>query len=145
MTEPRKTKRVESEDAGTEKPGGRGGVSYLLMMLIFALLLFFGWQTFFPSSRTTVDFSFFLEQVRAKNVQWASVNGYTINGKWKNVVEARKDWTSYLKEKKNASDAEADGSKVKATKSPELAEEFTTEAPSFMGERLATILDENQV
>jgi cell division protease FtsH len=139
---PEELDRREEEDGEAKPVVGRSNFPYFLILLLIFFLVLWGWQAVMTATRTTVDYSFFLQQVRRENVRAVTIEGQTINGKWANVETARTDWVAYLEA---SLDLDETTPKRKRPDPEDLADLFTTEVPGQEGDALIRILDEHGV
>jgi cell division protease FtsH len=87
--------RSSSDDEAGDKPRGPNFFFILLVVLSLALLV----QWFRSPSRagTTVPYSFFLQQLEAKNIKSAKIDWPVLSGEWVKIPEKTGD-TEYLAE-----------------------------------------------
>ncbi|WP_437207259.1 ATP-dependent zinc metalloprotease FtsH [Planctomicrobium sp. SH664] len=110
--------------------------------MIVGLLAVWGWQTFVAASNTTVDYTFFMQQLQKKNVREATISSLTLRGHWKDLALARQDLKTYLEEKEPAS-PDAKNAKPRKDESAKLTDQFVTEIPPFEGDYLLRQLQAN--
>lgn len=138
MTDNSEHKDNKDRDGSQEKSAGRGRGSfpYYLLILLFILLVFWGWQAINSAGRTEVDYSYFLDQLSDGNVRSVSVKGLKLQGQWKNVETAQAGLDKSIEEF-NAG-LEKDSQKRKTVK---LADQFLTNIPPQESEQLLRRLE----
>lgn len=147
MADSQNKKKVDPDDSGADKTGSRGGFPYILMLIVFGVLVAGAYQALMSASRSTVDYAFFLQQVRDNNVKSVTLNSLTINGRWTNVDKARQGWKTYKQQEQSGDQAGTGPTEKKEEKRDvfELADQFTTQVPALEGEALIRILEDHQV
>jgi len=135
MTEPENTQPEEpSNEPNKEGMPTRSPFPYYIMVFLFVLLGSWLLQTMLTVSRSKVDYSFFLSQVRDGNVREVTLSGLSIEGKWKNVKDAQEDYDALVRanraaEKQAKEDKKKEGESDSASESdaPETDTKSTSE------------------
>ena len=127
---------------GLEKPPvrSRSSFPYYMLIFLFILLIAWGWQAINASQQTEVDYSFFLTQLKEKNVKTAAVKGLTLQGQWKNVEVAQKSLNDAYQTLN-----EGIKEKSKKSKAPDLVDAFVTDVPPQESDELLRRLEEHGV
>lgn len=149
MAETQKPKKIETDEEGNEKGGSKGGFQYILTLIIVFIIAIVGINWLYSSGRTSVDYSFFLQQVQAKNVKSVTMYTLRLRGTWVNVKKAQEDWDQYLAEKRAASTEESGEESPKKNlmeaQPTKLADQFDTEVPAKEDAYLPRLLQQNGV
>jgi len=149
MADPKKVKRIDSDDPGADKSGPKGGFPFIILLMIFILLAYGAYQLLVTANRSPVDYAFFLNQVRGNNVTSVAINGLSIHGRWTNVKTAQDAWVTYLEAKNPPAAApEGDAAKKPAAEEPaprQLADQFSTDVPALEGDSLIRLLEQHNV
>ena len=72
-------RRAEGDEA--PRPGFSSG--WLILIVLFGFLLIYMYQQNPQNTGQTVDYSFFLEQVKEENIAEVTFHGDVLTGKWK--------------------------------------------------------------
>lgn len=149
MAETQKPKKIETDEEGNEKGGSKGGFQYILTLIIVFIIAIVGINWLYSSGRTSVDYSFFLQQVQAKNVKSVTMYTLRLRGTWIDVKKAQEDWDQYLAEKRAASATAAGEESPKKNlmeaQPTKLADQFDTEIPAKEDAYLPRLLQQNGV
>ncbi len=121
-------------------PQKRSSMPYYLLIMLFFILVVWGWQAINNANRTEVGYSFFQTQLEAKNVKIASLKGTKLLGEWKDTEKAKAAMQALVDEL-NVDVKE----KSKKAKPPKVADYFTTNVPHQENESLLRRLEENGV
>lgn len=142
MTDSPDRNEAGSGKDGQEKPASRGRSPFpvYLLILLFLLLVMWGWQAINNAGRTEVGYSFFLSQLDSGNVKSASLKGLQLQGQWKNVQEAQADLEQVISELNAGAENAAEKQKF-----PDLADQFVTNVPPQENEQLLRRLEEKNV
>ncbi len=98
VPEKKKPAPESNEDAG------RSNLPFYMMVLIFLFIAMWAYQAIVTATRTEVEYSFFLSQVKKDNVSSVVIKGLGIEGQWRNVKEAQADLEEILKQVKAEED-----------------------------------------
>lgn len=149
MAETQKPKKIETDDDGNEKGGSKGGFQYILTLIIVFIIAIVGINWLYSSGRTNIDYSFFLQQVQAKNVKSVTMYSLRLRGTWVDVKKAQEDWDQYLAEKRAAAAGESGQESAKKNlldaQPVKLADQFETEIPAQEDAYLTRLLQQNGV
>lgn len=149
MAETQKPKKIETDDDGNEKGGSKGGFQYILTLIIVFIIAIVGINWLYSSGRTNIDYSFFLQQVQAKNVKSVTMYSLRLRGTWVDVKKAQEDWDQYLAEKRAAATGESGQESAKKNlldaQPVKLADQFETEIPAQEDAYLTRLLQQNGV
>ena len=149
MAETQKPKKIETDDDGNEKGGSKGGFQYILTLIIVFIIAIVGINWLYSSGRTNIDYSFFLQQVQAKNVKSVTMYSLRLRGTWVDVKKAQEDWDQYLAEKRAAASGESGQESAKKNlmeaQPLKLADQFETEIPAQEDAYLTRLLQQNGV
>ncbi|QDT30842.1 ATP-dependent zinc metalloprotease FtsH [Thalassoglobus polymorphus] len=129
-----------SENQEKTAARGRGSLPYYLLIMLFFILVMWGWQAISNANRTEVEYSFFLSQLEEGNVKSASLKGLQLLGQWKNVETAQNELNSIVK---GLNEDLKEGEKEK--KSPELTNLFVTNVPAQENENLLRRMEAKDV
>lgn len=125
-----------------EKAPARGRSSFPIysMVILFLLLVAWGWQAISNANRTEVEYSFFLSQVDADNVRAVQLQGLTVTGQWKNLETAKTGMQEVVDKLNEGIEEES-----KKKKPAKLAELFVANVPPQENESLLRRLEEKGV
>lgn len=127
-------------DGDEKAPRSRGSFPYYLLILLFLLLVMWGWQVINNANYKEVEYSFFLQQLEQGNVRSASLKGQKLQGQWKNVETAQAALEAAVEEV-NAG-IENESQKIKPA---ELTDAFFTNVPALEDDQLLRRLEQEGV
>ncbi|WP_437185582.1 ATP-dependent zinc metalloprotease FtsH [Planctomicrobium sp. SH668] len=145
MTEAPKPKKTDSEEAGQEKAAPKGGFPYMITVMIAIVLAILGVQWLMSANRTSIDYAFFLDQVKAKNVKSATLYPLSVQGTWVDVKAAETAWHSYKAALAPSKDGEESAKPALKLEQPKFSDQFTTDVPTLEGAYLTRLLDDEGV
>lgn len=128
---------ANQDNTATQK---RSSMPYYLLVMLFFILVVWGWQAINNANRTEVGYSFFQTQLEATNVKIASLKGTKLLGEWKDAEKAKAAMKALVDEL-NADVKE----ESKKAKTPKVADFFVTNVPHQENESLLRRLEENGV
>ncbi|MDA7503911.1 ATP-dependent zinc metalloprotease FtsH [bacterium] len=142
MTDSPEQKETAEKGDGSAKTTTRGRSSfpYYLLIMLFLLLVMWGWQAINSANQTEVEYSFFQTQLNAGNVKAASMKGLKLEGQWKNVETAQKGMQETIDDLNQGVEKESEKRKV-----PDLADRFVTNVPPLEDESILRRLEQNGV
>lgn len=142
MTDSPEQKDSTEKGDGSTKASARGRSSfpYYLLIMLFLLLVMWGWQAINSANQTEVEYSFFQTQLDAGNVKAASMKGLKLIGQWKNVEVAQEGMEATINELNEGVENEA-----QKRKAPDLADRFVTNVPPLEDESILRRLEANGV
>lgn len=142
MTDSPEQKETAEKGDGSAKTTTRGRSSfpYYLLIMLFLLLVMWGWQAINNANQTEVGYSFFQTQLNAGNVKSASLKGLKLEGQWKNVETAQQGMQETIDDLNKGVEKESE-----KRKAPDLADRFVTNVPPLEDESILRRLEQNGV